>query len=187
VCPVLKIRRKRRQAIVLRSQPNSVGTAQACLFRDSYQELISLGFAIYGLSRDTPKANAQFKVKNELPFALICNTDGSLIDALGFKKPPKGTARGVVVIDKDGRILASMIGTPDATVQAVHGICERSSEPSTPSVMMRQSFLGANDIASAIQNAGRADMEHVAQTVTTVAGRVNVAAETFDARAGHDV
>jgi peroxiredoxin len=182
---VSRIRPTRTSSSVLGSHPKLVGTAQACLFRDSYQELRALGFAVYGLSRDTLKANTQFKLKNELPFSLICDADGSLIDALGFQRPSKGTLRGVVVIDKDGRILASMKGTPNATVHAVHGVCERTSEPSSPSITMHESFLGANEMANVLQTIGNEDKERIAETVTTVANRVNVAAERMDALAGH--
>lgn len=97
---------------------------QACLFRDSYQELRGLGFSIYGLSRDTPKSNMNFKVKNRLPYALICNQDGSLVNALGFGKPPNGITRGVIIIDKDGKVLASVAGAPDATVRTVYDLIE---------------------------------------------------------------
>ncbi len=36
-----------------------------------------------------------------------------------MKKPPKGTTRGVVVIDKTGKVLAAEAGGPAATVDVV--------------------------------------------------------------------
>lgn len=36
-----------------------------------------------------------------------------------MKKPPKGTTRGVVVIDKEGKVLAADAGGPAATVEIV--------------------------------------------------------------------
>ena len=113
------------------SSPHKTGTTQAQLFRDSYDELTSAHsnsnshaskpssknnnnnekhppplLEIYGLSTDTPKANASFKAKHNLPFTLLCDPAGALVRALGMGNvdPKKKTARrGVVVIGrKDG-------------------------------------------------------------------------------------
>ncbi|KAI9787808.1 MAG: hypothetical protein M1816_007456 [Peltula sp. TS41687] len=94
-------------------------TTQACLFRDTYTALTSTGLSIYGLSTDSPKANTTFKTKQNLPYTLLCDPSASLIGAIGFKKSPKGTTRGVFVIDKDGKILAAEPGGPAATVEVV--------------------------------------------------------------------
>ena len=95
------------------------GTTQACLFRDDYKSLTATGFSIYGLSTDAPKANTTFKTKQNLPYTLLCDPSASLIAAIGLKKAPKGTTRGVFVVDKDGKILASEAGGPAATVDVV--------------------------------------------------------------------
>jgi peroxiredoxin Q/BCP len=76
------------------------GTNQACLFRDSYTPLTATGFSIYGLSTDSPKANTTFKEKQKLPYELLCDPSSTLIAAIGLKKSPSGTQRGVFVIDK---------------------------------------------------------------------------------------
>lgn len=81
--------------------------------------MTALGFAIYGLSRDSIKANISFRAKHQLPFTLLCDQDATLLGPLGFKKPPKSAHRGVVVINKAGKILASVRGGPSATVDAV--------------------------------------------------------------------
>jgi thioredoxin-dependent peroxiredoxin len=90
-----------------------------CLFRDSYTPLTATGFSIYGLSSDSPKANTTFKTKQKLPYTLLCDPAQSLISAIGFKKSPKGTTRGVFVVDKDGKVLAAEPGGPAATVEVV--------------------------------------------------------------------
>lgn len=95
------------------------GTTQACLFRDSYSSLTSSGFAIYGLSKDSPKANTTFKEKQKLPYPLLCDPSGTLISAIGLKKAPSGTIRGVFVIDKTGKVLAAEPGSPGGTVNVV--------------------------------------------------------------------
>ncbi|RDW59393.1 thioredoxin peroxidase DOT5 [Aspergillus mulundensis] len=94
-------------------------TKQACLFRDGFDKLTSTGLSIYGLSTDSPKANTNFKTKQNLPYTLLCDTASTLIGAIGLKKLPRGTNRGVFVIDKAGKILLLQPGGPDATVEAV--------------------------------------------------------------------
>lgn len=97
-------------------------TTQACLFRDAYSSLTATGFAIYGLSKDSPKSNTNFKTKQNLPFSLLCDPSASLIDAIGMKKAPSGTIRGVFVMDKEGKVLAAKAGGPAATVEVVRGL-----------------------------------------------------------------
>jgi len=94
-------------------------TKQACLFRDSYEPLTATGYSIYGLSNDSPKANTTFKTKQKLPYTLLCDPAQTLISAIGLKKAPKGTVRGVFVVDKSGKVLAAEPGGPDATVEVV--------------------------------------------------------------------
>jgi len=94
-------------------------TKQACLFRDAYKSLTSTGLSIYGLSTDSPKSNTAFKTKQNLPYPLLCDPSATLIGAIGLKKSPKGAVRGVFGVDKDGKILASELGGPEATVEVV--------------------------------------------------------------------
>lgn len=96
-----------------------IGTKQACLFRDSYEPLTATGYSIFGLSNDSPKANTTFKTKQKLPYTLLCDPAQTLISAIGLKKAPKGTTRGVFVVDKSGKVLAAEPGGPDATVDVV--------------------------------------------------------------------
>ena len=99
-------------------------TTQVCLFRDSYDPLTATGLAIYGLSTDSPKANTTFKTKQNLPYPLLCDPGATLIKAIGFKKAPKGTQRGVFVVDKEGKVLAVEAGGPAATVEVVKKLVE---------------------------------------------------------------
>jgi peroxiredoxin Q/BCP len=98
------------------------GTKQACLFRDNHASIKAAGFSIYGLSTDSPKANTTFQTKQKLSYPLLCDTGATLIGALGFKKAPKGTTRGVFVVGKDGKVLLLQAGGPDGTVEAVKGL-----------------------------------------------------------------
>ncbi|KAF2797943.1 AhpC-TSA-domain-containing protein [Melanomma pulvis-pyrius CBS 109.77] len=97
-------------------------TKQVCFFRDSYEPLTATGLSIYGLSNDSPKANTTFKTKQNLPYPLLCDPSQTLIAAIGLKKAPKGTTRGVFVIDKSGKVLAAEPGSPEGTVNVVKKI-----------------------------------------------------------------
>ncbi|KAK2593898.1 thioredoxin peroxidase dot5 [Conoideocrella luteorostrata] len=99
-------------------------TTQVCLFRDSYAPLTADGLAIYGLSADSPKANTTFKEKQKLPYPLLCDPQATLIAAIGLKKQPKGTQRGVFVVDKKGKVLVAEPGGPAATVERVKALVE---------------------------------------------------------------
>lgn len=94
-------------------------TNQVCLFRDAYADLTKEGLLIYGLSADSPKANTTFKTKQNLQYPLLCDPSATLIEAIGLKKTPKGTTRGVFVVDKTGKVLLAEPGSPAGTVAAV--------------------------------------------------------------------
>lgn len=97
------------------------------MFRDGYEDLTSTGLAIYGLSTDSPKSNTTFKTKQSLPYPLLCDPSATLIGSLGFKKSPKGTVRGVFVVDKTGKVLLLEPGSPAGTVEAVEKIVKETS------------------------------------------------------------
>ncbi|EXK38996.1 peroxiredoxin Q/BCP [Fusarium oxysporum f. sp. lycopersici 4287] len=99
-------------------------TKQVCFFRDSYEPLTKDGLAIYGLSADSPKANTTFKEKQKLPYTLLCDPKATLIEAIGLKKAPKGTTRGVFVIGKEGKILVAEAGSPQGTLDRVQALVE---------------------------------------------------------------
>ncbi|PNY25959.1 Uncharacterized protein TCAP_04109 [Tolypocladium capitatum] len=99
-------------------------TNQVCLFRNAYEPLTADGLAIYGLSSDSPKANTTFREKQKLPYPLLCDPQATLIAAIGLKKQPKGTQRGVFVVNKEGRVLVAEPGGPAATVERVKALVE---------------------------------------------------------------
>ena len=89
------------------------------MFRDEFAPLSATGLSIYGLSTDSPKSNTTFKTRQNLPYTLLCDPSAKLIAAIGMKKAPKGTTRGVFMIDKSGKVLAVEAGGPGATVEVV--------------------------------------------------------------------
>jgi peroxiredoxin Q/BCP len=109
----------------------ALGTTQVCLFRDSYGPITATGYSIYGLSTDSTKANTTFKTKQHLPYPLLCDPSATLISAIGLKKAPKGTTRGVFIIDKSGKVLAAESGGPAATVEVVKRLVSSGNGVST--------------------------------------------------------
>ncbi|KAG4029531.1 hypothetical protein MFRU_015g00720 [Monilinia fructicola] len=93
-------------------------TTQVCAFRDSHTSLSATGYDIYGLSKDSPKANTTFKTKQKLQYTLLCDPSLSLIGAIGLKKGTS-TNRGVFIIDKAGKVLAAQAGSPKGTLEVV--------------------------------------------------------------------
>ncbi|KAL1863942.1 hypothetical protein VTK73DRAFT_6321 [Phialemonium thermophilum] len=103
-------------------------TNQACLFRDSFAELTAGGLSIYGLSTDSPKANTTFQTKQRLPYPLLCDPSATLISAIGLAKTPRGTTRGVFVVDKSGKVLAAQPGSPAGTVEVVRNLVKEKAQ-----------------------------------------------------------
>src|SRR5271154_3430965 len=46
-------------------------TVEACGFRDAFQKLQAAGAVVLGISRDTPKEQAKFRAKYDLPYTLL--------------------------------------------------------------------------------------------------------------------
>lgn len=102
------------------------------MFRDNYEPFTKNGLAIYGLSADSPKANTTFQEKHKLPYPLLCDPSATLIGAIGLKKAPKGTTRGVFAIDKTGKVLLAEPGGPAATVEAVKKLVAEGADEAEP-------------------------------------------------------
>ncbi|KAI8934270.1 hypothetical protein NX059_009011 [Plenodomus lindquistii] len=117
-----KLLEESKSGVVLFTYPKASTpgcTKQVCFFRDSYAPITATGYSIYGLSNDTPKANTTFKTKQKLPYTLLCDPVQSLISAIGMKKAPRGTTRGVFVVDKQGKVLAAEGAGPEKTLEIV--------------------------------------------------------------------
>jgi len=56
---------------------------QACSLRDGWQILKDRGVSVFGVSLDSPKAQAEFRVKHNLPFPLLADTDQVVSNAFG--------------------------------------------------------------------------------------------------------
>jgi peroxiredoxin Q/BCP len=83
---------------------NTAGcTAEACSFRDSYEDFTDAGAVVIGVSGDSLESHDKFATKHRLPFTLVSDRDGALRKAFGVKKS-LGFIDGRVtyVIDPEG-------------------------------------------------------------------------------------
>ncbi len=78
-------------------------TAEACTFRDSYEDFTDAGAVVIGVSGDSLDSHRTFSDKHGLPFTLASDTDGALRKAYGVGRT-MGVLPGRVtyVIDPDG-------------------------------------------------------------------------------------
>ncbi len=58
-------------------------TKQACDFRDSKSDLSDAGFAVLGISPDSPAKLARFRDKESLTFPLLSDPDRVVLQAYG--------------------------------------------------------------------------------------------------------
>lgn len=87
-------------------------TIEACGFRDQFAKLQKAGAVVLGISRDTPKAQAKFKAKFNLPYALLCDVDETVCNQFGVLKEKNmygkkvwGIERTTFVIGPDRTLL----------------------------------------------------------------------------------
>jgi thioredoxin-dependent peroxiredoxin len=80
-------------------------TAEACGFRDAYEEFKSVGAEVIGTSSDGRESHEAFATEHKLPFILLSDPDQAARKAYGVKKS-LGLFPGRVsfVIDKKGII-----------------------------------------------------------------------------------
>ena len=80
-------------------------TAEACGFRDKYDLFKIFGAEVWGVSSDNSISHLNFIKKNNLPFPLLCDTNGALRNLFGVPKV-LGLIDGRVtyIIDSSGKI-----------------------------------------------------------------------------------
>ncbi len=86
-------------------------TIEACGFRDTFQKLQDAGAVVLGISRDTPKAQARWKAKYELPYTLLADVNAEVCTMFGilkeknmYGKKVKGIERTTYLIAPDGTL-----------------------------------------------------------------------------------
>ena len=81
-------------------------TAQACSFRDQYEDFKDLGAEVIGISSDSESSHQKFTKQYNLPFMLLSDGNKKLRTLFGVKTNLFGLLPGRVtyVIDKNGII-----------------------------------------------------------------------------------
>jgi peroxiredoxin Q/BCP len=80
-------------------------TAQACSLRDGIADLSTDGVTVLGVSHDTEESQKKFKERNHLPFTLIADHDGKVIEAFGVPTIILGIAKRQSFLIKDGKVV----------------------------------------------------------------------------------
>jgi peroxiredoxin Q/BCP len=78
-------------------------TVEACKFRDDYEDFVSAGAEVLGVSDDSVSSHETFASKHRLPFVLLSDAGGKTRQQWGVKTT-FGIIKGRVtfVIDRDG-------------------------------------------------------------------------------------
>lgn len=87
-------------------------TKEACTFRDNIKNFTDKDCVILGVSKDSAKSHTNFISKFDLPFTLLTDEDGSMMekyDAWGEKKNYGKTYMGIIrstlLIGPDGKVI----------------------------------------------------------------------------------
>ncbi|MFV5694998.1 peroxiredoxin [Flavobacterium sp. LB3P122] len=91
-------------------------TAQACSFRDQYEDFKDLGAEVIGISSDSVASHQEFSKHYKLPFLLLSDSDKKIKKLFGVHSQMLGLIPGRVtyVTDKNGiiqLIFDSMLAT----------------------------------------------------------------------------
>ncbi len=118
--------RGKKVVLFLYPAANTEGcTTQACGFRDEFPKLETHNAVVLGLSPDTPKDQLKWKLKEGLPYDLLCDPEHKVIEEWGawgektlFGHNYIGVIRSHFVIDKDGKLADVQIGvSPKESVE----------------------------------------------------------------------
>jgi peroxiredoxin Q/BCP len=78
-------------------------TVEACTFRDAYEDFITAGAEVIGISSDSVGSHAAFAQKHGLPMQLVSDEGGKVRAAYGVKRTLGIMAgRETFIIDKQG-------------------------------------------------------------------------------------
>lgn len=87
-------------------------TKEACAFGEIYPRLQRQGVVLFGISKDGLASHDKFIAKFGLPFVLLSDPDGTMMQAyaafgekLMYGKKVTGTIRSTVIVGPDGTVL----------------------------------------------------------------------------------
>ena len=81
-------------------------TAQACSFRDQYQDFTDAGAKVFGISADSVESHKRFRAKHNLPFDTLSDANNKVRKKYGVKNELLGLLPGreTFVVDARGII-----------------------------------------------------------------------------------
>ena len=108
-------------------------TIESCAFRDKYDEIVSAGGNLYGISADSIKTHQTFRQKHNLQYTLLTDSNGELARKMKLKRTfgilrsrvtfvvdPEGIVRGVVTSQfnpyKHIRYVLMVLGLKDGLI-----------------------------------------------------------------------
>jgi peroxiredoxin Q/BCP len=78
-------------------------TAEACAFRDSYDEFVRAGAQVVGISSDSIASHDRFADKHKLPMILLSDEDGTVRALYGVRRTlGLFPGRATFVVDRGG-------------------------------------------------------------------------------------
>lgn len=106
-------------------------TAEACSLRDNFSSLKKAGYALLGVSPDSPKKHQNFINKFDFPFSLLADTELETIKAYGIwglkkfmGREYEGVHRTTFIIDEKGKIerVIAKVKTKDHAAQILEPV-----------------------------------------------------------------
>ncbi len=79
-------------------------TREACAFRDAFERYAALGVTIFGVSQDSVQSHRRFSEREQLPFPLVADEDGSTTRAYGVPSRIGLSSRVTFLVDASGRV-----------------------------------------------------------------------------------
>jgi len=102
-------------------------TKEACGFRDLNKDILKKGAVILGVSRDDSASHDKFIAKYKLPFVLLSDPEGKMMEAYGaygkkmmYGKEVVGVIRSTVIIGPDGKVIKHWAKVPKAESHPEH-------------------------------------------------------------------
>lgn len=104
-------------------------TAQACSLRDAYEQLQERGVAIYGVSMDNVADQKAFQEKYHLPFILLADSEGKLVEAIGVPRRGNFASRQAYLFENGKLIWLDTKASTAKQAQDVLAVLEARETP----------------------------------------------------------
>ena len=142
-------------------------TNEASDFAAAWQDFLTAGAEVYGISRDSLKSHANFRQKLELPFALVSDPDEALctlFDVIRLKnmygKQVRGIERSTFLINRAGVLVKEWrkVKVPGHVAEA--GRRPGASRLALPRLLILRPFSTARAIARRLSHAATQSPHH---------------------------